>query len=92
MGGEKRFRLQKLTPLDFLPKDIRALGDQQIGRDQFGFLPEYQRLRRTVLLDHFDGDAGIDEERIHRPSRPSRSRRGISLVAVTRVGSHVVML
>src|SRR6516165_1564420 len=74
-GGEKRFRLQKLTPFDFFPKDIRALGDQQIGGDQFCFLPEYQRLRRTVLLDHpLDGDAGIDDERVHRSSRPSRSR------------------
>jgi hypothetical protein len=66
-----RFRFQKLTPLDFFP----TVSDQQIGRDQFGFLPEYQRLRRTVLLDHsFDGDAGIDDQRVHRSSRPSRSR------------------
>jgi hypothetical protein len=53
--------------LDFFAKDIRALGDQQIGHDQFGFLPEHQRLRRTVLLDHpFDRDACIDDERVQR--------------------------
>jgi hypothetical protein len=56
-------------------RDTSALGDQQFGRDQLSFLAECQRLRRTVFLDYpFDGDAGIDNERVHRFSRPSRRR------------------
>jgi hypothetical protein len=72
-GGEKRILLQKLVPFDFFSKDVRALSDEQFRRDQPGLFAQYQRLWRTVLLDHpFDRDAGIDDERLHRSSRPSR--------------------
>ena len=59
-AASKRFLLQKLVPLDFFREDVRALSDQQFGRNQLRFLAERQSLRRSVLLDHpFDGDAGI---------------------------------
>jgi len=70
-----RFLLQKFLPLNFFSLDVSALGDQQFGRDQLSFLAECQRVRRTVFLDYpFDGDAGIDYERVHRSLRPSRRR------------------
>src|SRR6185437_2148125 len=60
--------------MDFFPKDVRTFGYEQVGRDQLGFLTECQRLWCTVLFNHpFDGDAGIDDERIHRSLRASTS-------------------
>src|SRR5271166_1006317 len=71
---ENGFVRGKLAPPDLLPEDIRALGHQQLGRNERGAPAKHQRLRGTVFLDYpFYGDARIDDERAHRSLRPSRS-------------------
>src|SRR5207302_11168495 len=61
--------------LDLLPEDVRALRNHQIRSDQLCTFPQCKRLLRSSLFDHpFDGDAGIDAQRAHRTSRPSRNK------------------
>src|SRR5271166_5901031 len=59
----------------FFHRMFAAFGDQELGRDQFRSLAKPQGLRRPVFVDNpFDRDAGLNNERLYRSSRPSRSR------------------
>ena len=61
-GGQLSLGLAEFLPSHLLPKDNRALGNQEIGRQQRHAAAQRYRSGRAGLLNHpFDRDAGIHD-------------------------------